>query len=171
MDRRDLRGGDKMWEWVKKGVPLRIEIGPRDVDAGALVLSRRDKGPKDKATMTKGELVAGVAGILEDMQKGLYARARAFRDENVKVIDARAQFDAFFTAANEREIHGGFALSHWCGDAKCEASIKDALKVTIRCIPTGGTEGAPWEAAVHEDGPCVVCGKKGKGRVVFAKAY
>jgi prolyl-tRNA synthetase len=171
VDRRDIRGGDKMWEWVKKGVPLRIEVGPRDVDAGALVLSRRDKGPKDKATMTKGELVAGISGILDDMQKALYARARAYRDENTKVIDARKDFDAFFTAANEKEIHGGFALSHWCGDAKCEASIKDALKVTIRCIPTAGAEGAPWEAALHQDGPCVVCGKSGKGRVVFAKSY
>jgi prolyl-tRNA synthetase len=171
VDRRDVRGGDKMWEWVKKGVPLRIEVGPRDVDAGVVMVARRDRAPKDKASMARGELVAGIAGILEDMQKGLLTRARAARDAAVRAIDTRAELTAFFTPKNEREIHGGFALSHWCGDAKCEADVKETLKVTIRCIPLGGMEGAPWEAKVHEDGPCIVCGKPGKGRVVFAKSY
>jgi prolyl-tRNA synthetase len=171
VDRRDLRGGDKMWEWVKKGVPLRIEIGPRDVDGGVVMVARRDRGTKEKASMPRAELVAGIAGILEDMQKGLYARARSHRDANTRVIDTRADFDAFFTPKNERVLHGGFALSHWCGDAACEAALKDALKVTIRCIPLGGAEGAPWESAIRENGPCVVCGKPGAGRVVFAKAY
>jgi len=171
VDRRDLRGGDKMWEWVKKGVPLRIEVGPRDVDAGVVMVARRDRAPKEKASMTRGELVSGIVGILDEMQKGMLARARANRDAAVRAIDTRAELDAFFTPKNEREIHGGFALSHWCGDAKCEADLKEALKVTIRCIPTGGTEGTPWEPKLHEDGPCIVCSKPGKGRVVFAKAY
>jgi prolyl-tRNA synthetase len=152
-------------------VPLRIEIGPRDVEGGVVMVARRDRGVKDKASMPRTELVAGIAGILEDMQKGLHARARATRDANTRAIDTRAEFEAFFTSKNEREIHGGFALSHWCGDAACEASLKDALKVTIRCIPLGGFEGAPWESKLHEDGPCVGCGKPGAGRVVFAKAY
>src|SRR5262249_11487653 len=134
VDRRDVRGGDKMWEWVKKGVPLRIEVGPRDVESGALMLARRDRGPKDKASMARGELVATLGAILADMQNGLLGRARAFRDENARSIDTRAELDAFFTAKNEREIHGGFALSHWCGDAACEAAVKEALKVTVRCI-------------------------------------
>ncbi len=127
--------------------------------------------------MARGELVAGIAGILDDMQRGLHAKARAFRDANARAIDARAEFDAFFSAKTEREIHGGFALSHWCGDAACEAAVKEALKVTIRCIPLGGAEGAPWEANLHEDGAgraCVICGKPGVpgvGRVVFAKSY
>jgi prolyl-tRNA synthetase len=171
VDRRDLRGGDKMWEWVKRGVPLRIEVGPRDVDGGTAMVARRDRPSKDKASMARSELVAGVTGILAEMQKGLFDRARAFRDANAKPIDGRAAFDAFFTPKNEREIHGGFALSHWCGSSKCEAELKEALKVTIRCIPLGGFEGAPWEASVREDGPCVVCNNPGKGRVVFAKAY
>ncbi len=171
VDRRDIRGGDKMWEWVKKGVPLRIEIGPRDVDGDVVMVARRDKGPKDKESMGRAALVQGIASILDDMQKALHARARAYRDASTRVVDSRADFDAFFTPKNEREIHGGFALSHWCGNAACEAAVKDALKVTIRCIPLGGFEGAPWESAVHEDGPCVVCGTAGKGRVIFAKAY
>jgi prolyl-tRNA synthetase len=171
VDRRDLRGGDKMWEWVKRGVPLRVEIGPRDVDGGVAMVARRDRGTKDKASMPRAELVATVASILGDMQAGLHARARSYRDANTRAIDGRAEFDAFFTPKTEREIHGGFALAHWCGDGACEASLKEALKVTIRCIPLGGTEGAPWEAKIHEDGPCIACGRAGKGRVVFAKAY
>jgi prolyl-tRNA synthetase len=171
IDTRDIRGGDKVWEWVKKGVPLRIEIGPRDVDGAAVMLARRDRGAKDKATMSRSDLVSGIVGILEDMQKNLFERARAFRDQASRPIDTRAEFDAFFTPKNEREIHGGFALSHWCGDAKCEADIKDALKVTIRCIPLGGAEGSPWEASLKDNGPCIGCGKASQGRVVFAKSY
>jgi prolyl-tRNA synthetase len=166
---------------VKRGVPLRVEIGPRDVDARVAMVARRDRGPKDKASMPRAELVATVPAILEDMQKGLFARARSYRDANTRAIDTRAEFDAFFTPKNEREIHGGFALAPWCGDAACEAALKEALKVTIRCIPLGGAEGAPWEAKIREDGPCVACGRIGKderssaerlrSRVVFAKAY
>ncbi len=121
--------------------------------------------------MARGELVAGIAGILDDMQTGLHARARAYRDANTRPIDTRTELDAFFTSKNERDIHGGFALAHWCGDAACEATLKEALKVTIRCIPLGGMEGAPWEASLRDDGPCVSCQKPGKGRVVFAKSY
>ncbi len=98
--------------------------------------------------MKRGELVGGIAALLEEMQAGLHARARAFRDANVRPIDGRTDFEAFFTAKNEREIHGGFALSRWCGDASCEAGAKEALKVTIRCIPfvDGGSAGTPASA-------------------------
>jgi prolyl-tRNA synthetase len=171
IDRRDLRGGDKVWEWIKKGVPLRIEVGPRDVESAGAMVARRDRGPKDKTPMKRGELVQGIAALLDEMQAGLLAKARAFRDANVRLLDERAAFEAFFTPKNEREIHGGFALSRWCGDAACEAGAKETLKVTIRCIPTAGTAGAPWEASLGDAGPCVLCGKPATGRVVFAKAY
>ena len=173
IDDRDLRGGDKMWEWVKKGVPLRIEVGPRDVESGSVMLARRDQGPKEKKSLTRTELVATVGSILEEMQQNLLARARKLRDEAARPIDARQDFEAFFTAKSEKDIHGGFALSHWCGDARCETEAKELLKVTIRCIPIGGgIEGrTPWEKSLAEDGPCVICGKPGKGRVVFAKSY
>jgi prolyl-tRNA synthetase len=159
---------------VKKGVPLRIEIGPRDVEAGAVTLYRRDKGPKDRQTVPRAELVATIAAILEDMQQGLFAKARAFRDEHTKVFTDRKAFDAFFTpkkGEEKAEIHGGFALASWCGDAACEANIKDALKVTIRCLPTGGFEGAPWAAELTKPGACLVCGKDAATRAVFAKSY
>ncbi|APR77878.1 Prolyl-tRNA synthetase [Minicystis rosea] len=171
IDRRDIRGGDKQWEWVKKGVPLRIEIGPRDVDSGTVMVARRDRGPKDKQPMPRAELVSTVSAILDDMQKSLYARARAYRDASARPIDTRAEFEAFFSAKNEREIHGGFALSGWCGDPKCETDAKEALKVTIRCIPMGGYEGAPWASSLNDKGTCIICGKPSERRVVFAKSY
>jgi len=171
VDRRDLRGGDKMWEWVKKGVPLRIEVGPRDVDGGTVMVARRDRGPKDKQSMPRDELARTVAAVLEDMQAGMLAKARALRDAAAKPIDTRWEFEAFFTPKNEKEIHGGFALSGWCGDAKCEADAKDALKVTIRCIPMAGYEDAPWAASLADVGTCVMCGKPSERRVIFAKAY
>ena len=164
VDNRDIRGGDKAWEWIKKGVPLRIEVGPRDVDAGAVVLSRRDRGPKDKTVVPRGELVATVLASLGQIQSGLFDRARAFRDEHTHRLDQRAEFDAFFTpkSADKPEIHGGFALSHWCGGAACEGVVKEALKVTVRNI----AENLP-----AEPGSCVVCGQPSTRRVVFAKSY
>jgi prolyl-tRNA synthetase len=164
VDQRDLPGGTKNWEWIKKGAPVRIEIGPRDLEKGTVALSRRDKAHKDKQFLTTAEVVAQVPGILADIQRSLYDRALAYRDENTKPIDTREDFYAFFTPKNaERpEIHGGFARSHWCGSGDCEAKIKEDLKVTIRCIPFDG------EA---EEGVCVCCGKPSGKRVLWAKSY
>lgn len=172
VDTRDLRGGEKQWEWVKKGVPLRIEVGPRDVEGNAAMMARRDRGPKDKESIPRAELAARVVAALEDIQTGLFEKARAHRKEHSHPIDTRGDFDAFFTPKSEErpEIHGGFALSHWCEGATCEATIKDALKVTIRCIPSDLSQIAPSGAA---DGPgkCVVCGQASPRRVVYAKSY
>jgi prolyl-tRNA synthetase len=170
VDRRELRGGDKQWEWVKKGVPLRIELGPRDVDGGTLVVARRDRGPKDKQSMPRAELAARFASLLDEIQQGLCERARAYRDEATRPIDTRAELDAFFTPKNEKEIHGGFALSPWCGSATCESAVKDALSVTIRCIPVGDDR-APWAGRISDTGSCVVCGAASDSRVIFAKSY
>jgi len=171
VDARDIRGGEKQWEWIKKGVPLRIEIGPRDVDAGAAMVARRDRGVKDKVSVPRAELVRHVVTTLDEIQRGLFDRARAYRREHTRLIDTRAEFDAFFTPKNEErpEIHGGFALSHWCESAACEAAIKDALKVTIRCIPFDTSDIAP--ADTGGPGRCVACEKPSPRRVVFAKAY
>ncbi|WP_437942211.1 proline--tRNA ligase [Sorangium sp. So ce341] len=171
IDRRDIRGGEKQWEWVKKGVPLRIEIGPRDVDGGVAMVMRRDRSPKDKASMTRAELTGRITEILADIQATLYARAVAMRDANTHVIDSRADFDAFFGSKGGKEAPGGFALAHWSGDPEVEAAVKDAHKVTIRCIPTSGFEGAPWADAVTGAGTCIFTGKPSPRRVVFARSY
>jgi prolyl-tRNA synthetase len=163
VDRRDLRGGDKMWQWVKKGVPLRVEIGPRDLEKDAVFMARRDTGAK--AGMARSEFVAAVPGLLADIQDGLLARATAFQQQHTQTIDSLADFKAFFTPKNEAqpEIHGGFALAHWAGSPADEEALKRDLKVTIRCIPFADGSAEP--------GVCPFTGKPSKQRVVFAKSY
>jgi prolyl-tRNA synthetase len=164
VDRRDAGGGTKNWEWIKKGVPLRIEIGPRDMEKGTVAVSRRDRGVKDKEFPATAEFVAGAGALLESIQSGLLERATKFRDEHTKVIDSADDFRAFFTAnnVNQPEIHGGFALAHWDGTRETEEKIKEELKVTIRCIPRD----AGTEAGVDP-----FSGKPSSRRVVFAKSY
>lgn len=163
IDPRDI-GGARNWEWIKKGTPIRLEIGPRDMAAGAVFMARRDKDARDKSGLPRAEFVATVGAILDEIQKGMYDRAVAFREENTRRIDDEKEFYRYFTPADAEkpEIHGGFAMSHWCGDAACEARIKEDLQVTIRCIPFDSPE---------EAGTCVRCGGPSRRRVVFAKAY
>ena len=164
VDKRDAAGGNKSWEWIKKGVPLRVEIGPRDLDAGTVFVGRRDKGPKEKQSHPNAEFAAKVPALLREIQDAIYARALAFRNEHTRTIDSRDEFYAFFTAQNadKPEIHGGFALAHWNGSAEVEAKIKEELKVTIRCLPFEETP---------EPGTCIFTGEPSKQRVVFAKSY
>ncbi|MBS0615725.1 MAG: proline--tRNA ligase [Verrucomicrobia bacterium] len=164
VDERDMRGGDKMWSWIKKGVPVRIEIGPRDIAGDKFPLARRDKAPNEKAFLSRGQLVATISDILEDIQSGLYTKAKTHRDQNMVKIDSKEEFYQFFTPKNEQnpEIHGGFALAHWSGDPEIEKKTKEDLGVTIRCIPLD---------AENEEGKCPFTGKKSHERVIFAKAY
>ncbi len=141
VDARDLGGGVKNWEWIKKGVPVRIEIGPRDLGKGTAVVSRRDQSHRHKSHLSIGELIEQFPGMLDDIQAGMLARAAAFRDSHTRVIESKEEFYAFFTPQNadKPEIHGGFALAYWNGSAQLEAQIKEDLKVTIRCIPFENT--------------------------------
>jgi prolyl-tRNA synthetase len=163
VDKRDLGGGVKNWEWIKKGVPLRVEIGPRDLEKNSVTLSRRDQPGKAKEMMSTQEFVATAPEILTSVQANLKERARKFRDENTRKIDSKEEFYDFFTPKNpaKPEIHGGFALAHWNGSRKVEEQIKDDLKVTIRCIPLGDSE----------PGRCIFTGERSKRRVVWAKSY
>ncbi len=163
IDTRDKAGGAKSWDWIKKGVPLRVEIGPRDLAAGTVFVGRRDQDAKAKQSYPQADFVVQASGILSEIQKGLYDRALDFRNTHTQKIDTKEEFYAFFTPKNasKPEIHGGFALTHWCGDTDVEEKIKTDLKVTIRCIPFGDN-GA---------GTCPFSGKPSKQRVVFAKSY
>ena len=163
VDRRDI-GGARGWDWIKKGVPLRVEIGPRDIANNAVFVGRRDKAHKEKTAMPRDSFIGQVGSLLDEIQVTLFERARRFREENTRTIDDFAAFRGYFTPENSEkpEIHGGFALAHWCGDAACENKIKEDLTVTIRCIPLDGEK---------EMGRCICCGKASGQRVVFAKAY
>lgn len=164
LDSREMRGGDKVWSWIKKGVPIRLEVGPRDMAADSVFVGRRDKTPKDKVGMGRAEFVAGVAGMLAEIQNALLERARAYRDANTVTIDSKEEFYRYFTPANAEkpEMHGGFAWAHFCGDPKVEQKLKDDLNVTVRCVPLDGPK---------ESGTCPFTGLPSKQRVVFAKAY
>jgi prolyl-tRNA synthetase len=166
VDERDERGGEKVWHWIKKGVPVRLEIGPRDMEKDALFVARRDRGHKDKQSIARSDFVASVAATLQSIHDGLFARAAAYRDQNTRRIDSKEEFYEFFTAAREQEnvpapIHGGFALTHFCGDVALEEKIKNDLAVTVRCIPLEKSE----------PGVCPFTGKPSAQRVVWAKAY
>src|ERR1700676_2838095 len=137
VDRRDIGGGAKNWEWIKRGGPIRIEIGPRDLSAGTVALSRRDQPVKEKVFKPSAEIVNQLPAILGEIQRNLYERAKMMRDSNTVRINSKSDFYDFFTPENKEkpEIHGGFALAHWSGSSEVEAQIKQQLKVTIRCIP------------------------------------
>ncbi len=162
VDKRDFGGGVKSWEWIKKGVPVRIEIGPRDMEKGTVALARRDRGHKEKAFPTNDELLASITAILQEIHDSLLARATALRDANTVKIETRAEFTEFFAAKDDSKTSGGFAFAHWDGTAETEAEIKEQLKVTIRCIPSDSPE---------EAGTCIWSGKPSTRRVLFAKSY
>ena len=163
VDRRDLGGGVKNWEWIKKGVPVRVEIGPRDLEKDSVDVSRRDQAIKSKESMSIQEFAAGAPEILMSIQQNLYGRAKKFQEANTRVIESKKEFYDFFSArnANKPEIHGGFALAHWNGSHEVEEQIKNDLKVTIRVIPFG--DGEP--------GRCIFTGAPSQQRVVWAKSY
>ena len=161
IDDRDVRGGEKNWQHIKRGVPLRLEIGPKDVAQRAVFVGRRDTNHKE--SRDRDAFVAGAARLLDEIQTNLFHRALAMRQEHTRPIDDLREFQEYFTPrdADQPEIHGGFALCHWVEDPQVRP-ILDALKVTIRCIPLEGDE---------EPGKCLFTGQPSRRRVVFAKAY
>jgi prolyl-tRNA synthetase len=167
LDIRDANGGERRWQWWKKGVPVLLEVGPRDIDKDSVFMGRRDKTPKEKSGVPRGEIIGKIGTILQEIQDALFARAVANRDANTKVIDTKDDFYAFFAEPKKKRendptpIHGGFAMTHYNGDPAVEAKIKDDLKVTVRCIPL----------AAGEPGTCPFTGQPSKQRVVWAKAY
>ncbi len=167
VDRRDLGGGVKSWEWIKKGVPLRVEIGPRDLESGNVAVMRRDQPVKTKEFLPADEFAGKAAELLDSIQQNLLQRALEFRDANTRVINSKEEFYEFFTPKNPNkpEIHGGFALAHWSGAREVEEQVKKDLKVTIRCIPFDDP------ATPAEAGTCIFTGRSSPKRVVWAKSY
>jgi prolyl-tRNA synthetase len=170
LDERDIRGGEKNWGWVKKGVPLRVEVGPRDMASGSVFVARRDQPPSSKQSVPRDRFVEGITATLDEMQANLLARARALREAHTREIDDQAELRRFFTPeggaagddAERQPIHGGFALTHWSGDPEIERKLKADLGVTLRCIPFDSGSGP---------GKCPFSGQPSKQRVIWAKAY
>lgn len=156
IDYRELTGGEKAWSWVKKGVPIRIEVGMKECQGNTVFFGRRDKEYKEKQSMDKQQFVATISAQLDELQNNLFNRAQQFLQKNTVNIDSQADFYKFF------ESESGFASAHWNGDPAIEAKIKNELNVTIRCIPLLDNP---------EPGKCIFTGEKSSQRVIFAKAY
>ncbi len=161
IDDRDIRGGEKNWYHIKRGVPLRLEIGPKDLAQYAVFLGRRDTG--EKKSIPRAELVAQVGSLLETMQQNLFQRATELRDHHTRWFDDWDEFRQFFTPQDEQkpEIHGGFATANFVDTPEVEEKLRE-LKVTIRCIPLD---------AEPRPGKCLFTGKATDQWAIFAKAY
>jgi prolyl-tRNA synthetase len=153
-DDENRRPGWKFAEYETKGVPVRIAIGPRDLENGNVELVRRDT--KEKSVVSFDGLDEYIEEILAEIQDNLFERANQFRSENMHKVDTYSEFK------EQIESKGGFFLVHWDGTAETEEKIKEETKATIRCIPLDAEE---------ENGVCMVTGKPSKYRVVVAKAY
>jgi prolyl-tRNA synthetase len=154
-DREEVTPGFKYNDWEMRGVPLRIEIGPKDVDKKTVALARRDKPGREGKTFTSQEnLAATVADMLVTIQQALLDNATAFRDAN---IHDPKDYNELTTV-----LQDGWALSYWCESRECEAKVKDETKATTRCIPIDQNFG---------EGKCIVCGQPAKRKVYFARSY
>lgn len=155
-DRDNYKPGWKFNEWEMKGVPLRIEFGPRDLAENQVVIARRDKGPKEKETVSLKGLKETIQGLLDDIQQSMFDAALKFREENSHKVETYDELKDIM----ENQL--GFVYAHWCGDEACEQKVQEETKATIRCIPF---------AQEAEAGKCICCGKPSQNRVPFAKAY
>ncbi|MDR3559409.1 MAG: proline--tRNA ligase [Candidatus Pacebacteria bacterium] len=170
IDNREGRPGYKFFEWERKGVPIRIELGPKDLANDSVILVRRDTSEKQAAPLKT--ITQAVQNLLDDIQKNLFERAIAYRNENTHEVDSWKEFTQFIPEVDDSQSDdknekpengkGGFLLAHWCEDSECEAKIKERTKATTRCLPF---------EQVEEEGVCVLCGRKSKRRWTFAKAY
>jgi len=151
-DRDNVSPGWKFNEWELKGVPIRIEIGPKDVERGQVVLVRRDTG--EKQTLAQGEVSSCVPAMLDEIQRALYDLAKTRLENGSRPVDEYGEFKA---AIEE----GGFLLAPWCGSAECEARVSEETKATIRLVSD----------KVEKCPACMVCGKGPARRVPFARAY
>ncbi|MCI5051915.1 MAG: proline--tRNA ligase [Simkaniaceae bacterium] len=156
IDTRDMRGGEKSWDWIKKGVPIRIEVGPREVDEDKVCLCMRTKEHKDKAFPTRSELVANISNYLDEIQQTLLDRSEKHLKENTHRILEQKDFDALFAGK------GGFALCPWGGDRTLEEKIQKERGLTIRCLPF---------AHQGEKAKCFFTGSETTTWAVFSKAY
>jgi prolyl-tRNA synthetase len=154
-EREGQSAGWKFNDWEMRGVPVRVELGPKDVAKQAAVLARRDKpGREGKVSAPLTDMPATIEKLLAEIQQSLHDKALGFRKSNTH--------DAKNVEELKRAVETGFALASWCGSGDCEAKIKEETRATMRCIPLE-QEGAA--------GDCVACGKPAKDRAIFARAY
>jgi prolyl-tRNA synthetase len=154
-DRENLTPGFKFNDWEMRGVPLRIEIGPKDVQKGSVALARRDiPGKAGKSFVSQDQLAQHIKALLDEIHQSLFERAKAFRDANIH--------DPKDYEALKEVVKDGWAYTWWCGSAECEAKVKEDTRATTRCIPLDQPGGS---------GACIVCGGHSTEKVYWARAY
>jgi prolyl-tRNA synthetase len=154
-NRSELTPGFKFNDWELRGVPLRIEIGPKDVEKGTVALARRDiPGREGKTFVPQSQIAAQVGDLLKEIQAALLARALAFRQTNTHDANDYTELSSV--------VQDGWAFAWWCGSAVCEAKVKEDTKATTRCLPLEQPGG---------QGKCAVCGEPATQKVIFARAY
>jgi prolyl-tRNA synthetase len=153
-DRDNYKPGFKFADYELKGVPVRLAIGPRDLENNTIEVARRDTLTKE--TIPIDSVASFVPALLDDIQKNIYTKALNFRKENTYTVDNWQDFIARLDST------GGFILAHWDGTVETEEKIKEETKATIRCIPFDSPE---------EEGKCIYTGKPSKRRVLFARSY
>jgi prolyl-tRNA synthetase len=154
-DREEVTPGFKFNDWELRGVPLRVEIGPKDLEKSSVALARRDvAGKANRSFVPQAGLPVAVSALLQDIQDSMLARATAFRDANIH--------DPRDLAELADVVHAGWAFSWWCGRTDCEAKVKEQAKATTRNIPFDQPDAG---------GKCIVCGERAEKKVYFARAY
>jgi prolyl-tRNA synthetase len=153
-DREAYTPGWKFAEWELRGAPLRLEIGPKDLEKSQVLLARRDT--REKLATPMAGLAGRVVELLDEIQESVYRRALTFREEHTTRVTSYAQFKEIM------EGRPGFVIAGWCGSEACEAQIKAETQATLRNIPFEGEK---------VTGSCVACGKPSTGEAWFAKAY
>ena len=154
-NRTELTPGFKFNDWEMRGVPLRLEIGPKDVEKGVVTAARRDQpGRAGKSALVLEQLPAQVTELLDTIQSALFEKAKAFRDAHIYDPDDYQELQTC--------LQNGWAYSWWCGSMECENKVKEDTKATTRCIPLEQPGG---------QGKCIVCGEKADQKVYFARAY
>lgn len=159
VDKRDRRGGEKNWEWIKKGVPIRLEIGPKELASHSVMLSRRDRPPQEKESFSASALVQQIGDFLQHIQTHYYTEAAAYRNQKWRtdIVDLEG-LHRFFAETDQKAQ--GFVVAKWCGDPETEKLLQNG--VTIRCIPA---------AQSGTVGRCILTGKEATLDALFAKSY
>lgn len=156
LDTRDIRGGEKFWSWVKKGVPLIVEVGMRDVEKNNVCFVRRDEPLNNKKIINCNEFINSAVKILDEIQSNLFKRAKKYRAENTFDISSKEEFYEFF---NSHE--SGFVCTHWSGNPNVEQTVKQDLGVTLRCLPFDK----------RKNGVCPFTGGRSEQQVIWARSY
>jgi prolyl-tRNA synthetase len=161
VDLRDKRGGEKNWEWIKKGVPIRLEIGPRDLSAGTLMVAYRHLSPKDKKSMSPQDFIEQAPSLLESIQRALYLKAMQDYEDKKHTITSLEELQEFFKESDEKSC--GFAYC-FIDDTPTLAQDLKKYKVTPRCLPI-------VDQQESKRGTCILTGKKDVAQMILAKAY